>query len=115
MAEYDADVIIVGAGIAGLTAANKFEQQGISYLILEATDRIGGRLKSHNFKGTVVEAGANWITGADDANPIFDIGVNELDLDGVYSEEDNFWFRDCVTGTDKTEAGNDEIDLFETY
>ena len=100
MSEYDADVIIVGGGIAGLTAANKFEQQGISYLILEATDRIGGRLKSHNFMGTVVEAGANWITGADDDNPIYNIAVNDLELEGVYAEDDEYWFKDCVTGTD---------------
>lgn len=115
MTEYDADVIIVGAGIAGLTAANRFEEQGVTYLILEGTDRIGGRMKSVNFEGTVIEAGANWITGADDKNPIYDIGINELELEGVSTEDDEFWFKDCVTGKDQTEAGNDELGVFETY
>ena len=115
LSQYDADVIIVGGGISGLTAATNFHKQGISYLILEATNRIGGRLKSHNFNGTVVEAGANWITGPDDKNPIYDIGVNELGLEGVNELNSWIWFKDCITGNDQTDAGNQELEVFESY
>ncbi len=40
------DVIIIGAGIAGLTAANYLEDQGFSPIIIEATSRVGGRVKT---------------------------------------------------------------------
>ena len=83
MVTYDADVIIVGGGIAGLTAASNFENWGISYLLLEGTDRIGGRMRSYQFHNTTVELGANWITGDNDKNPIWQIGEKELKLKGV--------------------------------
>jgi phytoene dehydrogenase-like protein len=40
------DVIIIGAGIAGLTAANYLEEQGFSPLVIESTSRVGGRVKT---------------------------------------------------------------------
>ena len=43
--EYSGKVIIVGAGPSGLAAAKILERNQIDYLILEATDRFGGRLK----------------------------------------------------------------------
>jgi phytoene dehydrogenase-like protein len=42
----DLDVIIVGAGLAGLTRARRLMESGITYVVLEADDRIGGRLKT---------------------------------------------------------------------
>lgn len=40
-------VVIIGAGVAGLTAADQFIKEGMTdFLILEATDRIGGRVLS---------------------------------------------------------------------
>src|SRR3954451_22888390 len=44
MKTIDCDVVIVGAGIAGLTALSDLGQQGVSCLCLEARDRIGGRI-----------------------------------------------------------------------
>ncbi|MEZ4931495.1 MAG: FAD-dependent oxidoreductase [Saprospiraceae bacterium] len=35
------DVVIIGGGLAGLTAANYLQQKNISYLLLEATDQCG--------------------------------------------------------------------------
>ena len=43
--DYDGKVIIVGAGASGLAAAKVLEKNNINYIILEATDRYGGRLK----------------------------------------------------------------------
>ena len=60
--EFQGNVIIVGAGAAGLAAAKKLEEEGISYQILEATDKLGGRIqKDENFADFPIDLGAEWI------------------------------------------------------
>ncbi|MCU0830992.1 MAG: FAD-dependent oxidoreductase [Rhizobiaceae bacterium] len=63
------DVIIIGAGIAGLTAARLLRQNGRRVLVLEARDRIGGRIHTDRSLGFPAELGANWIHGTD-GNPL---------------------------------------------
>jgi monoamine oxidase len=58
----EADVVVVGAGLAGLAAARALTAQGASVLVLEARDRVGGRLLNHDIgDGKVVEVGGQWI------------------------------------------------------
>ena len=60
--EFQGNVIIVGAGAAGLAAAKKLEEKGIGYQILEATDKVGGRIqKNENFADFPIDLGAEWI------------------------------------------------------
>jgi monoamine oxidase len=63
MAErVDVDVVVVGAGFAGLAAARALEAGGRSVVVLEARDRVGGRVRAHTFgDGTTVEVGGQWI------------------------------------------------------
>jgi monoamine oxidase len=57
----DADVIIIGAGVAGLTAARALTRAGASVLVLEARDRVGGRTLSQPVGGEVVDLGGQWV------------------------------------------------------
>src|SRR4051794_15757470 len=62
MAELDADVIVVGAGLAGLTAAREVQRAGGTAAVLEARDRVGGRTLNHDIgDGKIVEVGGQWI------------------------------------------------------
>ena len=55
-------VIVVGAGFAGLVAADRLAQAGVEVVVLEARDRVGGRVHSHTLpNGAVVEMGAEFI------------------------------------------------------
>ena len=51
------DVIIVGAGLAGLTAANYLHKKDISFQLLESTDRVGGRVKTDVIDGCQMDRG----------------------------------------------------------
>jgi monoamine oxidase len=66
----DIDTIVVGAGVAGLTAARLLAAAGQRVVVLEARDRVGGRTHSERRGGLVTDLGASWIHGIDD-NPLF--------------------------------------------
>lgn len=56
------DVLVVGAGLAGLYAARLLQNAGLTVAVLEARDRVGGRTLSHRLEdGTWIDLGAQWI------------------------------------------------------
>lgn len=81
-------VIIVGGGFSGISAAKTLSDAGVKdFLILEATDRIGGRIRQQNFAGENVEIGANWVEGVNgpQLNPIWDM-ANKIRLRNFFSD-----------------------------
>jgi monoamine oxidase len=59
---HEVDVVVVGAGLAGLAAARDLTAAGASVRVLEARDRVGGRLLNADIgDGRVVEVGGQWI------------------------------------------------------
>lgn len=55
------DAVVVGAGLAGLTAARELEAAGASVLVVEANDRVGGRTMTRRVGGVPVEMGGQWV------------------------------------------------------
>ncbi|MDI1483970.1 flavin monoamine oxidase family protein [Polyangium sp. y55x31] len=61
-APREASVVVVGAGLSGLVAARRLAAAGVSVVVLEARDRVGGRTLSHTTAhGDRVDLGAQWI------------------------------------------------------
>ena len=91
----ECDVVVVGAGLAGLAAARVLEAGGVHAVVLEARDRVGGRVLNHDLgNGDVVELGGEWIGPAQlrvnklvaelglETFPTYNEGENILDLHG---------------------------------
>ena len=55
-------MVVVGAGLAGLSAARELSARGASVVVVEARARVGGRVENHDIGGgNVVEVGGQWI------------------------------------------------------
>jgi monoamine oxidase len=56
------DAIVVGAGLSGLVCARRLTAAGADVVVIEARDRVGGRLHSGRLAGDVIDLGGQWIT-----------------------------------------------------
>lgn len=61
---FDADIVIVGGGAAGVGAARRLAGSGRSVLLLEAAPRIGGRAWTHEIRGLPLDLGCGWLHSA---------------------------------------------------
>ena len=70
----DTDVVIVGAGAAGLAAAIELQSTNLTFIILEARDRVGGRAHTDQktFTSTPIDLGASWIHSYGPDNVVYD-------------------------------------------
>ena len=80
MPEHSVDVVVVGAGLAGLVTARDAAAAGLDVLVVEARDRVGGRLLNAPLPGAdgeIVEAGGQWVGPGQDriAALITDLGL----------------------------------------
>ena len=57
----ETEIVVVGAGIAGLTAASTLAGEGVDVLVLEARDRVGGRVWNTEIGGEANELGGQWV------------------------------------------------------
>ena len=105
-------VIVVGAGIAGLAAAASLRREGLDVTVIDARERMGGRIRSVTLDGVAVELGANWLQQGE-RNPLRDVARHlaanlvptdfhrPFDVDlrgGRHNESPNAAVRDAVAG-----------------
>ena len=59
---FECDVIVIGAGFAGLAAARVLRKKGVHVRVVEARDRVGGRILNHPIgRGEIIEVGGQWV------------------------------------------------------
>jgi phytoene dehydrogenase-like protein len=94
-------VCVLGAGVSGLRAAALLAEWGFEVTILEARDRIGGRVHQSSRFGLPNDLGASWLHGAQD-NPIVGVAENArctyFSCGAVYSicDSEGSWLRSDV-------------------
>jgi monoamine oxidase len=87
------DTIVIGAGAAGIAAARKLVDEGQNILVLEARDRIGGRIwTATEFAQFPIELGAEFIHGENAVTHeiIQSLGLHTIDA----PRKANLWFSD---------------------
>ncbi len=95
-------VIVIGAGIAGAAAAKTLANAGIAVQVLEASDRIGGRIRSSTEWGAPVELGAAWVHSTK-GNPVTGLAAS-AGLTLVPTDYGDEVIRDTVTGRESSQA-----------
>lgn len=93
MTEYTAQVVIIGAGIAGLGAARRLRKKGVKAIVLEASPRMGGRIHTDHSLGVPVDLGASWIHGIK-KNPLHAFATKH-DIPQCISRYDNIAMFDA--------------------
>ena len=92
---HEVDVVVVGAGMAGLAAATELQRRDASFVVLEARDRVGGRLESVEIEpGRWIDVGGQWVGPTQDRLyalarehgaaifPTWTAGENVVEMDG---------------------------------
>lgn len=108
----EAEVIVIGAGAAGLAAARRLSDAGRRVLVLEARDRIGGRVwTNRSLGGLPLDLGASWIHGAT-GNPLAEL-VRRFKVATATTDYDELW-RYNTDGSELSDADDAALDqLFE--
>src|SRR6056297_2964468 len=74
------DIIVIGSGMGGMTAASLFANQGRNVLVLEAAHLPGGCSSSYKRKGYIFESGATTLIGFDENQPLKEL-EKKLDIE----------------------------------
>jgi monoamine oxidase len=86
----DPEVIVIGAGAAGIAAARGLVARGIRVAALEARDRVGGRLLTVPLRGHAVDLGGHWLH-AGPINPLVRLGTERGEPLRVAAQDSHLW------------------------
>ncbi|HNF48428.1 MAG TPA: FAD-dependent oxidoreductase [Chitinophagales bacterium] len=81
----DLTIVVVGAGISGLAAAKKLKNKGFKVIVMEAQDKVGGRLRTNRTLGVAFDEGASWIHGIA-GNPIIAL-AQEAGMSSIFADD----------------------------
>jgi putrescine oxidase len=90
VSERDTDVVVIGAGIAGLSAARALRSAGLEVVVLEARDRVGGRVWNTEIGGHANELGGQWVAPYQSSVRAL-MGELSLELFHAYREGDRVY------------------------
>lgn len=110
----DFDVIVIGAGIAGLAAARRLTDLGYSVVVLEASSVIGGRIRTDWSLGAPFEVGAGWIHRPD-GNPISGLAKAINATTFLTSDESYRFFFEDGTPVPRPEINSKYRDLVRLF
>ena len=116
MKSIETDVAIVGAGFAGLTAARELTAKGVSALVLEARDRVGGRVLNEDLGGgQMIEVGGQWVgPGQDRVLALADaVGVETYPTYGA--ESLHVQYRNGKRSTDSAGLPDENPDVLSEF
>jgi len=90
-------ILVIGAGMAGLTAARQLAETGRKVLVLEARDRVGGRIRTRREEGETLELGAEFVHGRPPElwDLIREAGLETYALDGKDACSKNGKLKKC--------------------
>ena len=89
---HQVDVVIIGAGLTGLTAAYYAKKRGLSVLVLEKCNRIGGVIQSIHEDGFIIETGPNTgVMGNPEVAELFEDLAGDCTLETANPEAKNRW------------------------
>ncbi|HJP09938.1 MAG TPA: FAD-dependent oxidoreductase [Arenicellales bacterium] len=90
-------VFVVGAGVAGLTAAARLQESGFRVIVLEGRSRSGGRILTDHSLGVPLDLGAAWIHGNSQSNPLTKL-ARRLNIATKKTDWDALWLYDFDEG-----------------
>ncbi len=114
IAEGHQSVIVIGAGAAGLAAARSLVDEGKDVTVVEARDRIGGRVWTDTTLGLPLDLGASWIHGVS-GNPLTPI-ADDAAIERVKTRYSSYRVRDdagAVVDLDDLPADFDDVTSIE--
>ncbi|MEM7169727.1 MAG: NAD(P)/FAD-dependent oxidoreductase [Pseudomonadota bacterium] len=103
-------VIVIGAGLSGLVAARQLQNRSAQVLILEASERIGGRVRTDMSLGAPFEFGAGWIHGPSKKNPLRQL-ANHVNARLFVTDDDSLTVFDSAGRA----LDDDELDAIDKW
>src|SRR5580698_5383909 len=108
------DVVVIGAGMAGLTAARALAEAGLKVLVVEAQDRIGGRILTRHIGEEAIELGAEFIHGRPPElwALIDEAGLETYERDGAHLSFEDGALSDRGGGMDQVFESLEKLEDF---